>query len=169
MIIRGFMLFEVCIACAIFACMILMGMHVYTIYESILVKSEALVLKTALYSAAQRAMLSNNPLSIYFDTIRNGYVTEGIFRPLANGVIFGASASAYGPPSAPERPIIDPITFVKHTAVCAVDGTMQPGTIYITDDKRQCTYALTVPIGNYSYLRLYRYKNNSSRGKWEQL
>ncbi len=107
----------------------------------------------------QVAMLTNQQQEVHFDTAQHTYAHDVRVQQLPAHVHFGVPNGLQGPPAAPRAPVRSPVTFPRKLLVFHPDGTMQAGTVYLTDSKRECAYALTVPVSAVSYLRLYRYDN----------
>lgn len=97
---------------------------------------------------------------IIFDSQHNNFVCDGAVCKLAPGVIFGASAEVFGPPSNPAHRIIEPITFAQKK-FHVVDGIRSSGTLYLTDESRHVCYAISSAIGDGAALRRYWWNGNS--------
>ena len=73
--------------------------------------------------------------------------------------IFNYLPGTMGPPSNPVYPITQPITFAQDTITFYPDGTMNAGTIYITDQDQTSMYALTIGVTEFPFIRTYLYAN----------
>lgn len=107
-----------------------------------------------------RARVDGCTYEIIFDEKKGTIKTPFIEDVLTDGVEFGIINNVYGPPSSPAYPLKKAITFLGSRVRCNADGMMQAGTIYITDKKRQCLYALTIGVSPIPYLRRYVYKHS---------
>ncbi|MGE0206388.1 MAG: Tfp pilus assembly protein FimT/FimU [Candidatus Babeliales bacterium] len=108
----------------------------------------------------QRALALHEDLTITFDPIHNRYYADTYKESLAPGVQFGVLLGSSGPPSKPSGQILSPITFKNNKAVFYKDGTIAAGTVYITDHSKHYLYALSSPVSQISYLRMYSYARN---------
>lgn len=111
--------------------------------------------------AQQRARTSGSEVEVIWNATEGRYCCCNYSEQLPKHLVFGALPECKGPPSAPEKPITNPITFAKERTVCYPDGTIQSGTLYMLDTKTKTQYALTVPIGHAHYLKRYRYSKNT--------
>lgn len=78
---------------------------------------------------------------------------------LSTGVSFVAPAGAQGPPAQPNKPIVSPITFPHEKIICYQTGAATAGTLYIGSAENGEWWALTIPVGENSPIRAYRYHN----------
>lgn len=80
---------------------------------------------------------------------------------LSSNIEFGLNGHTQGPPSSQDKEV-NSVTFKNSAVNFYPDGKIQPGTIYLTDRSKTYLYALTVPVGQISFIRKYKNKN----GKW---
>ena len=82
---------------------------------------------------------------------------------------FSSNSPLPCPVFSPEPRPVSSVDTLSETSLQKVifspDGKITPGTIYLTDFKKNIMVALTCPIGNISYIRKYQYDNNT----WKQL
>lgn len=104
----------------------------------------------------QKACATQKEQKLIFEERNGRYHTDTHEYVLPQGVIFGFSPNTYGPPSSPKHMANKAITFKNNTITCSPDGSITPGTLYITDSEKKVTYALTVPVSSIALLRLYR-------------
>ncbi len=163
----GFSLLELCVVVTLISCGLVLLFHGSALYDRILVKMELERIQLFLMTMARTARIRGKACSLRCSTQDNSIVCiqkdmlpAEAFRCLP-GVIFGVSSHIAGPPSAPEKPVKDPITFVDHIITFEADGHMGAGTIYLTDTKRRWHYALSCSVGTVLYLR--RYFHNGAR------
>lgn len=83
---------------------------------------------------------------------------------LCSKVKFGFLEEVLGPPAEPTKKITTAITFPKKQIILYKNGTINSGSIYLTDKNKKHLYALTSSIAQISSLRKYYYKN-----KWVNL
>ncbi len=106
-----------------------------------------------------RAIASGQSEELRFDQKKRIYAHVRGVESLADGVEFGVISGALGPPSNPSHAITSAITFKDQKVVFLPDGTIESGTVYLTDREKKYMAALTTPIGDVSHLRLYSYQN----------
>jgi len=128
------------------------------------VRSEVEKLYSICMYLQQIAMTTNQKQILIFNKTRSSYHYQGHEELLNPYTIFGTLNGLKGPPSTPENTISNPITFIGKQITFTPTGILQPGTIYLTDKKKQHQYALTVPISQISFLRKYQYDE-----KWTHL
>lgn len=155
---KGWILFEVTIVITIFLFIALLSFE-FIILTS---KSFAFIELEKLYAFVlfmqSKAQLENLTYEIIFNDQRNCYEAPGYFYKLSSDIEFGFIDGVKGPPSSPNTIIKNSITFKNKKIILYKDGTINSGTIYITDKKRSCLYALTSGVGQYPFLRRYIYQ-----------
>ncbi|MBI2775585.1 type II secretion system protein [Candidatus Dependentiae bacterium] len=122
------------------------------------IRAEIEKLRSAFWYLGQRAQIENKDFVISFDIPNSSYRVDDRQHKLPSCVRFGAAADIYGPPSDPKNRISSAITFKDNRAVFHPDGTISSGTIYLYAPESKNSYALTLPVGLVSYIRLYRYQ-----------
>ncbi len=132
----------------------------YAFHEQ-LALAEVHKLSSFIQVCSYRAMATNTNQIIHFNINDNSYECAGHSEQLSSDVAFGAGKDVCGPPSHPRKPISKPISFSNCSLIIYSDGMMQSGAIYLTNKTKSITYALTTPVGPVSYVRKYRYKQNS--------
>lgn len=159
----GFMLIEVLITLSLV--LLLAGLSFGSMhFFSRNVSSDIGLLYQYCLFAQRRAISSGSSCSVLIDTQKHSYTCEGSTIQLSDGVRFGFCPHAKGPPSSPHQRISKACTFANNQIVCSPEGTIDAGTVYITDAKGASMYALTSGVDAVSYLRLYRYD-----GSWKRL
>lgn len=118
-------------------------------------------LYTFIQLCSYRAMMTNTPQEIVFDIMHNAYHCGQYQEQLCHDVQFGAGENVCGPPSKPCKPISKAMTFGNNALMLQPNGTMQSGSLYLTNKDKSVTYALTTPVGPISYIRTYRYDGHS--------
>lgn len=153
----GFSLIEVMITIALIALIITFGLCNYLYLNKALVRSEVEKIYSICMYLQRLAMVTNKKQTLTFDMARNSYHYQGHEERLNSYTIFAALNGIKGPPSTPTNAISSPVTFVGKKITFTPTGILQPGTIYLTDKKKQYQYALTVPVSQISFLRKYQY------------
>lgn len=152
------MLFEFLLIIAIVMVCSTMGFVTYTSFKKVSFSHDAAQLRLLFHTAATRArcLKKEQRLMVHADDSTITFNHEAY--TLTSGYHFGVLPNVYGPPSSPQKLIANPVTFTEGTIIAHPDGTLQAGTVYITDDETQ--YAVTTPVSAFSHIRVYRYKNN---------
>lgn len=133
----------------------------FSFYNRLFLHNELDKLYMILVAHSRRAIIDNQSHTVTFDEIKGQYTTNtNSLQKLSEGIIFGTIPGAKGPPANPHEQIRQPITFRNRRVTFYADGKVQPGTLYLTDTKKQWLYAISCPVGNISYLRRYRYEGN---------
>ena len=161
---KGFSLVELSIVvamCAIMACIVLV--HGTYMYRAV-VKQEIEKLAIMCRYLQHAAMMSNSPKVLTFDRKAGAYWCDGAQERLPREVEFGVLSGAKGPPSSPTYQIQIPITFENERIIFHPDGIIQPGTVYLISKDKQIMYALSSPVSQYSFMRIYKYD-----GSWQCL
>lgn len=110
---------------------------------------------------SRSAIASGAETTLVFDTVHNSYCYEGTVKKLSSGVLFNVLSSVKGPPCDPKELIINPVTFKDNTVRFGPLGASSAGAVYLTDKSGSCLYALTIPVGVFSWGKKYRYD-----GRW---
>jgi len=111
---------------------------------------------------SQKASRDGMVQCLYF-TNGTEYVVDNQRHRLTEGVLFSAPRGALGPPGNPHNSIDKPISYIDHRIQFHPDGTIQPGTIYLSNTEHTAGYALTVSVGVFSHLHRYQY---NTAGTW---
>ena len=160
---QGYSLLELLITLSL---VLLLGVLVSSgvrLRDSLLVRAEADLLYTTCRYLQYAARCANSTKELVFDAKAHSYSVDGKVYQLPQQVRVSSAFQAKGPPSDPQRVITDPVTFKKHTLCFFPDGTVQAGSVYLTDCNQSCLYALTVSVGDLSIVRLYRYTNSDKQ------
>lgn len=129
--IKGFSLFELTIVIALISFIALISLEGFSWYDQYRVHQELDHLYTFFCTLSLRACAQQKPLTITLaDIILDPAVT------------------------------ISQNTFVQNRIIFFPDGKIQPGSLYLTDTQERYLYALTIPVGQVSYIRRYRYDHH---------
>lgn len=158
---HGFSLIELMIVVAITLILATLALMHSSWISRMLIKSEIEMLAATCQHLARTAQLTQNDQELTFDISTHSYSFNGQTHALPNSLLFGAPAGVKGPPSAPSHLITSPITFPHNHIVMSPSGIIQAGTVYLTDSQKNKLYALSAPVSQVSFLRIYRYD-----GKW---
>ena len=160
--IRGHSLIECCIVLMLLACIIGIAITQSSFLHSLHVQSEARALCAMARYLQQRALSTNTVQTLSFDLEQHTYTGNGQCHRFPISIRFDWIPGAAGPPSAPHSPITTACSFANNFIHFWPDGMMTAGTVYLSDTKKTCGYALSSGIGSVSCLRLYHY----NRGTW---
>lgn len=153
----GFLLFELMLVVALVGILAMLGISSFEYLQHILVHNDAERLYSFILAERAQAMAKGKQQELRVDVAKNILIGAGMYGILSNGVIFGAPNKTFGPPSQPSEHIKNPCTFVNNTLILESNGTINAGSLYLTNSKKSCCYALTVPTGSYPFLRLYKW------------
>lgn len=160
----GFSLVELAIAMLLFLTVAsLVLVHGSYMYRAV-VKQEIEKMAIICRYLQHAAMMSNQPKILIFDRKRNIYTYDNYHEKLSSQVEFGVISGILGPPSNPIRQIQSPITFENERIIFHPDGIIQPGTVYLVSKDKRIMYALSSPVSQVSFMRIYRYD-----GRWQCL
>lgn len=157
---NGFLIFQVGIVLALMVLIITLSLSQTSVLRRHIVHAHAQKMSILFRYLQQKACAMQKEQTLIFDERSVRYYTDTAEYFLPQGVRFGFSYNAYGPPSSPKQIISKAITFKNNTVTFSPDGSITPGTIYMTDAQKKMTYALTVPISSISLLRLYRLESS---------
>ncbi len=158
----GFVLFEATMVLAMVLILCAIGILGYdTLKKRSFIHDQAMI-GLLLATAAMRAQSLHAEQVIAIDRGDAAFIFDKQRYQLSAPYRFGLLPDVYGPPSAPASLVTNPVTFIHDRITAHPDGTLQSGTLYITDGIAQ--YALTTPVSAFSYVRAYRYKD----GSWQK-
>lgn len=163
----GFTLIELMIVVAIFAFMGGLVMVTTGHINRSLIRTDINHITALCKHAQYKAMMNGKPVIIQCSSAGNSYSCEQSMHQLTNGVCFGTVTEAKGPPSAPTKPITNPITFERESITFTPDGMMQSGALYLVDAKKQVMYAVTNGVSAVSFLRIYQY--DGQQHAWKEI
>jgi prepilin-type N-terminal cleavage/methylation domain-containing protein len=152
---RGVTLLEVSIVLALIACLATIGLSFTNLIDRSLVAFELKRIYALFTSLHHRAVVTGQRQTLCLGTEQADQLSV---HPLCRGVVLGYSPGIHGPPGNVNGKLLDSaITFPKKRATFYEDGSVQAGSLYLTDQNRTVTYALTVDAGSCSYIRCYVY------------
>lgn len=161
---KGFTLFEVLLTLLLVSIIIGIGSSYIFVIRSALVKVELERLHIVFVYLNRLSILQSHTLELKFDSKNNTYSYADIhgnikINNLSKDVIFGTLPGLKGPPSAPINNIVNPISFKDNNVIFYSDGKISSGTVYVTDKKFSCMYAISIPVSDFPYIRKYHYKD----------
>ena len=115
---------------------------------------------TFIHAALLEASVHERDGLITIQKVPAALLTQSEQCTLSTGVSFVAPAGAQGPPAQPNKPIVSPITFHDEKIICYQTGAATAGTLYIGSPENAEWWALTIPVGENSPIRTYRYHDD---------
>lgn len=158
----GFLLLYVSMVLAFVLVIIMLSVPHFAGLKRHVARTELGNLKTFITYVSRVATATGITQKIVIDTERGTLTGAGRVHRLARGLRFGVPATVLGPPANPTAPVHDPVTFPDHCILCYAQGTVQAGTLYVTDDAQR-VYALSSGVSPVSYVRTYYYD-----GTWKR-
>lgn len=158
---RGFLFIEVAIILGLLLVIIGLCLPQLQFLHRTCVAFELEKLRQFFLFCSARAVASGKQEVINFAEAQQRYSCGQYSETLAASVMFGFLPAMAGPPSKPTTIITRPISYDNQQVIFYPDGTMQSGSVYLTDRNKSCCYALTSPVSSVAYLRKYHYLNNT--------
>lgn len=109
-------------------------------------------------------MITGKQERLSFNVKANTYSFDGCTYTLPRSICYGCGKGIQGPPSCHNRFLEHPITFVNDSIIFYSSGIIQSGSVYLTDIDKSVMYALSVPVSQVSFVRMYRYDT-----KWVEI
>lgn len=174
----AFALFELVVVLGLLAFLACLTIPTFKIFDELAVSMELDNLCALILSLQQRACMDGRAYILKFDPQGQKYVVRedlpdpkqrddggGGWHALPREVQFGILPGLKGPPAQPDRQLEWPSTFKGDSITFhPATGVIESGSLYLIDRARCFQYALTVPVGKFSYVRRYVYKE-----KWTLL
>jgi Tfp pilus assembly protein FimT len=164
---KAFSLIETVIIVSIIAILFFITLPKLSFMNRFVLQNETGKLFSVFSFLQQRAIASNQEQMLCFDIENNSYSYQGkaggdVVCALPKPVIFGFLQNAMGSPSKSSKKINTSITFKKDKNGKRVvrffaDGTMSSGTVYLIDKDKTYMCAVTIPVSQVSFVRMYRY------------
>lgn len=153
----GFSLMELLVVIALMAILItVLGANVSFI-DRLMVKTEVEKLFLVCRALQQEAISCNEQKTLVFDEINQTYCYGSTVEKLNRGVCFGVLPAVKGPPASPTHELTKAVTFIGNRIVFSPDGIIQPGSVYLISKDKQSLYALSSPVSQVSFVRMYYY------------
>lgn len=156
----GTTLLELAVVLGLISIIVLLSSNYILVTKRLLIKAEVERLYSAFVTLQRNAMLEHKEQELVLDSQNSLYIFRSRSISLGKFIKFGAPANIKGPPSNPQKLITKPITFENSKITFYPDGQIDPGICYITDIDNSLTYAISVGVSDYPYIRKYVYKNN---------
>ncbi len=154
---RGFSLIELLVVISLVTIIITVLVANISFVDRLMVRTEAEKLYIVCRSLQQEAISCHEPKILTFDEANQSYRYDNTVEKLNRTVHFGIMPAVKGPPATPTRELTKAITFIGNRVIFSPDGIIQPGSVYLVSKDKQSLYALSSPVSQVSFLRLYRY------------
>lgn len=167
----GFTLFEILIVISTIIFLISISINFFKLNNETLVLIELEKLYSCLLYLQNKAKIELKNQYLILNIKDNSYKYNNYPDKiqLSKHVIFGFLENSKGPPSNAKYLINKASTFKNNTIIFYKDGTISSGVIYIKDKNNQFMYALSSGISSITYLRRYKYIQNSNQNNWHLL
>jgi prepilin-type N-terminal cleavage/methylation domain-containing protein len=162
---QGFTLIEVMVVICLVCLIATLGMMQLSFLDDVIVHAEIDKLAAACMYLRQKAIATNTDQSLVCDIQNNEYLLDKVHEKLSKRIVFGFLPNVIGSPGSPSRTITKAVTFPASTIHFYSTGIISSGAVYVTDNNKKIMYALTNAVSQFSYLRLYRYRDK----KWKLL
>lgn len=154
---KGFLLFELAVVLAIIFLLAGFGFALSGVVRRMAVRADVFKIAAILRYEWIRACACQKQITVSIDLKKNCLRDEQHTYSLSSDVVFGVLASAHGPPSRPVHALTTPSSFPDNKIIFFPDGTVTAGALYIRDCSRSTLYAITIPLPNIFYVRVYAY------------
>ena len=167
--LKGFSLIEILIVCSLFVIIAAFTFPSFSFFERQILKSDVEKVFVIINYLQQKSLASNKNQKLFIDADNNRYGYENCnqktsFHSLNPKISFGFLNQSKGPPSSPQNFIKNKTTFPKENNFYVINfepnGQITPGTIYFINKKHNCMAAISTPISQISFVRMYRLKGN---------
>jgi len=158
------MLFQLGIVLALLLLVCTLSLPPFSFLQHRLVRTEIEKMTLMFRYLHRMALARNQDQHLKLFPHEGRYEGAGHCEYLPEGVIFAVLDGAQGPPSHPHHVLAKPVTYKDDRVTFYAHGTIQAGTIYLTDKHKQVMYALSSAISPIFYTRAYRY--NSANQEW---
>jgi len=168
---ESFSLIEILIVISLFATIAVFTFPSFSFFEKQILKSDVEKVFVIINYLQQKALASNKNQKLFINENNNKYGYENInqkitLHSLNPKISFGFLEGSKGPPSNPQNLIQNKTTFPKENNLYVIkfepNGQITPGTIYFINKKRNLMMAISTPISQISFIRIYTLNKN----KW---
>jgi Tfp pilus assembly protein FimT len=165
----GLSLLEVTISIALLMLIVTLSMPLFMLHNRLSARAEIESLYSLMLYLQRKAYLERRPQKLVFDSTTNSYRAGDKKVKLSPGIVFGKSTSI---PQVPSKLDVHTTTkdkaastFKNNSVFFYPDGAVTAGTVYLTDSKRSCAYAITCGVAQISFIRKYCY----TQRKWRHI
>jgi len=153
----GFFILEVSVTIFVIILVIAMAWPFMWFHDQIGIQHDVQKIYTSILYLQQRAKSNFETHYLELDIPKRSFKYNNQTHTLSSNAEFGVAPGVKGPPSAPKKDIINPITFEGKRVAFYADGTISAGIIYLFDRKTKETFAITSSVSYLSFIRKYKY------------
>lgn len=132
----------------------------FSFLDATIVRAEMDTLAIICNYLQQLALATNTESVLIFNEQSNSYMFGKYKEKLSQRVRFGVLPGIQGPPGNPHSLVSKAITFPEQKIIFYPTGIISAGTVYVTDKKGTCQYALSNAVSQVSHVRIYKYDRN---------
>lgn len=153
----GFFILEVSVVIFVIILVIAMVWPFMWFHDQIGIQQDVQKIYSAILYLQQRAKSNFETQHLEFDISKRSFKYNSQTYLLSPNAEFGVATGIKGPPSAPKKNIVSPITFEGNRIAFYPDGTISAGIVYLFDRKTKNTFAISSSVSYMSFIRKYKY------------
>ena len=153
----GFFILEVAAVIFVIILVIAMSWPFLWFHDKLGIQHDLQKIYNAVLYLQQKAKSNFETEYLTFDIAKRTFTYNQQTYTLSSNVDFGTAPGIKGPPSAPKKDILTPITFDSKRIAFYPDGTISAGIVYMFDRKTKETFALTSSVSYISFIRKYKF------------
>lgn len=153
----GFFILEVSVVIFVIVLVIAMSWPFMWFHDQMGIQHDIQKVYSSILYLQQRAKSNFETQYLEFDIPKKSFTYNQQTYVLSPNAEFGVAQGIKGPPSAPKKDIINPITFEGKRIAFYPDGTISAGIIYLFDRKTKETFAISSSVSFMSFIRKYKY------------
>ncbi|MBA3954817.1 hypothetical protein H0X48_05865 [Candidatus Dependentiae bacterium] len=159
--VYGISLLEVTLSVSVLLLIVSLSMPLFVMHNRLFVKAELENIYGLMLYLQRKASVEQQIQTLILDVKKSSYRAHGEYTKLARDVVF-AQPAFITDKNTQFKGFAKSSTFKNNTVVFYPDGTITSGSLFLTDSKHSCAYALTCGVGKVGFIRKYRYSGN----KW---
>lgn len=158
----GISLLEVVLSVALLMLILTMSMPLFVMHKRLFVKAELENIYGLMLYLQRKASVECSIQTLVFNTSNTTYSINNTAATskLAQDVIFAQPRFTHNK-SFKRDQLERPTSFKNGTVYFYPDGTITAGTLFLTDSKHSCAYALTCGVAQIGFIRKYRFSGDT--------
>jgi len=157
----GFFILEISVAIFVIVLVIAMSWPFLWFHDQLGIQHDLQKIYNAILYLQQKAKSNFETQYLEFNIEKRSFTYNYQTYQLSLHAHFGVVQGVKGPPSAPKKDIVNPITFENKRIAFYPDGTISAGIVYLFDRKTKETYAISSSVSYISFIRKYKYSVES--------
>lgn len=153
----GYSLIECMVVIGLLALVAGLAVANVSFLNRLVARSHVAQLFTACRYMQARSQATNQEVQITFGDDNRSYVCDEHKHVLPSSLSFTAPSGVKGPPSSPRKPLTSGVTFTNRCISFYPSGIIKAGSVYCFDTTTNALYALSSPVADFSYVRMYCY------------